>query len=87
MKGSFTGQRTKTCGVTSHGNGHLYLCERHNGCVQMYTLDGRCLGILIGKGGQGLGEPQWIQWCSGPSSFIVAHAKGGRWQISVVEVR
>ena len=60
-------------GVTTDGNGHLFVCDINNSCVQMFSTDGTYIGPLIKKGDQGLGCPEWIRWCEASSSLVVSH--------------
>ena len=60
-------------GVTTDGNGHLFVCDINNACVQIFSTDGTYMGPLIKKGQQGLGCPEWICWCEASSSLVVSH--------------
>ena len=60
-------------GVTTDGNGHLFVCDVNNDCVQMFSTDGMYMGPLIKKGEQGLGCPEWIRWFEESSSLVVSH--------------
>ena len=60
-------------GVTTDGNGHLFVCDVNNTCVQIFSTDGTYMGPLIKKGQQGLGCPEWICWCEASSSLVVSH--------------
>ena len=63
-------------GVTTDGNGHLFVCDVNNACVQMFSTEGTYIGPLIKKGEQGLGCPKWICWCKASSSLLVSHNEG-----------
>ena len=74
----------KATGVTADDDGHIFVCDDNNECIQMFHVaDGRYLGTLIQKGEKGLGNPCRIRWCNRISSFVIIHGKNGRWWISV----
>ena len=77
----------KAQGLTADDQGHLFVCDDNNKCVQMFNVvDGRYLGTLIKSGKQGLGGPIRIRWCSRISSFVIIHWKNGKCWISVCKV-
>ena len=77
-------------GVTTDGNGHLFVCDVNNACVQMFSTDGAYTGPLIKEGEQGLGCPEWIRWCTASSSLVVSHTdkeqRGSNVKISVLKL-
>ena len=77
---------TNAQGVTTDGHGHLFVCDADRGCVQVYSTDGRCLGVLISEGDGGLGKPMKIRWCESTTSVVIAHLKSSIWHISSVRV-
>ena len=68
----------KAQGLTTDDQGHLFVCDENNKCVQMFNVaDGRYLGTVIKEGEQGLGQPCVITWCSRMSSLVVIHFEDG----------
>ena len=74
--------------VASDGRGNLFVCDRANECIQMFSVsDGQYLGCLIKKGEQGLGYPWRLKWCENKSSLIVAQIAGSEWSICTIYVQ
>ena len=74
-------------GLTTDDDGHLFVCDWNNACIQMFGVaDGRYMGALIKKGEQGLGRPLRIKWCSRISSLVIIHYKPNKWHITVFKV-
>ena len=86
MKGRIRGMKNKihACGLTTDGNGHLFVCDISNSCIQLFDMDGKYMGVLLHEGEQGLGKPQWVRWSSDTKSLNVAHVKNEKWFLSVV---
>lgn len=77
----------KAQGLTTDDQGHLFVCDDNNECIQMFQVeDGRYMGAVIKEGEQGLGNPCRIRWYSRLSSFVIIHLKNGKWWISVFKV-
>ena len=77
----------KAQGLTTDDDGHLFVCDDNNRCVQMFNIaDGRYLGTLIESGERDLGDPIRIRWCSRISSFVIIHSINDKWWISVYKV-
>ena len=74
-------------GVATDGRDHLFVCDSNNKCIQMFSTDGKYMGVLIKQGQQALGEPHRIHWCKSTSSLVVAHAKKKYNHISVMRVQ
>ena len=77
----------QSCGITTDGNGHLFVCDINNSCIQMFDMNGGYIGVLLSGGEQGIGNPKWAGWCDDSHSLIVAHVKNEKWFISVVNVK
>ena len=77
---------TNAQGVTTDGRGLVFVCDADRGCVQVYSTDGRCLGVLISEGDGGLGKPMKIRWCESTASVVIAHLRSSIWHISSVRV-
>ena len=75
-------------GVTAGGNGHLFVCDNNNKCVQMFSADGVHVKTLLRQGQQAIGEPLCIRWCDDDDSsvLVVSHAKKKYNHISVALV-
>ena len=82
--------RMYTCGVTTDGCGHLFVCDKFSQCIQMFSLDGQYLGVLGTE--QKMYFPIKIRWSNKKSSLIVVcdeyeeDAFGKKSSVSVVEV-
>ena len=86
VKGRIRGMKNKihACGLATDENGHLFVCDISNSCIQLFDMDGKYLGVLLHEGEQGLGKPQWVRWSSDTKSLNVAHVKNQKWFLSVV---
>ena len=73
-------------GVTTDGRGHVFVCDSDKGAVQMYSVDGECLGVLVNQAESGLGKPVKIRWCEETGSAVIAHTRDNRWYISSVKL-
>ena len=74
-------------GVTQVGRGHLFVADRNNGCVQMFSLsDGQYLGPLK-KGLETISDPSSVHWSPETSSLVVACYFQGKWQLNVINVQ
>ena len=73
-------------GLSYDNRGHLYVCDKENGCIKMFSVEGEYLGVLMSgeivehgvtaqKGKQGLGNPRWIRWNEKSSSLVLIHLK------------
>ena len=51
VKGKLTGMSMdmSVWGITSDGQGHLFVCDINNSCVQMFTTSGRYMGTVLRK--------------------------------------
>ena len=71
-------------GIATDENGHLFVCDADNRCVQMFSLDGDYLGSVLRYGEENMGIPNRICWCQKRSSFVVVHQeKNGRCYVDV----
>ena len=69
-----TGMKQVPCatGVTTDGRGHLFVGDRGNGCIQMFSAsDGQYLGHLM-KGAETISDPGRIYWSVETSSLVAA---------------
>ena len=70
-------------GIDTDGRGHLFVCDTANQCIQMFSLNGDYLGVLLRSGEQDLGTPFRIRWCRQTSSAVVLHHRNNRCCMSV----
>ena len=70
-------------GIDTDGLGHLLVCDTANLCIQMFSLNGDYLGVLLRSEEQDLGTPFRIRWCHVTSSAVVLHHRHNRCCISV----
>ena len=64
----------KPAAVTADNDGHVFVCDRGNACIQIFSVkDGRYLGPLLKKGEQGLGIPKLIRWNKDTKTLVVLH--------------
>ena len=89
VKGKQPGTDEDICGVavTSDGNGHLFVCDSNNNCVQMFSTDGNHQGRLEIEDEETLGKLKMIRWCSSSSSLIVVHSRDGQKYDSISSVK
>ena len=72
-------------GVTSDGRDTLFVCDRNNACIQIFSVsDGAHKGTLLKD--QSLDEPRFARWCDDSTCLVVSHASGTDRLISVVQL-
>ena len=72
-------------GLTGDGNGHLFVWEAHNKCIQMFsTLNGQYLGSLMKGVKLGLGSVFCLQYHQSSKSLLVANYKNDRFFIDAI---
>ena len=88
LEWSIRGKRCLSVAITTDEKGHLFHCVNYGGnrCVQMYTAEGKDLGVLQMEKGEFPG-PWKICWCKNSSSLIMAHKTDGLWFISVIALK
>ena len=74
--------------VTSDGQESIFVCDKGNSCVLVFSFSGEYISTLVKAGEQGVGEPTFIRWSNTLSSLFVAHRKDDEemW-VSVVKRR
>ena len=89
VQGKLPGTDKDICGVavTSDGNGHLFVCDTNNNCVQMFSADGSYQGRLEIADQERPGELKTIRWCSSSSSLIVIHKRDGQQHDNISSVK
>ena len=87
-KGKLPGMVKELCAeaLTSDGQGHLFVCDTNNCCMQMFSADdGRYLRCVLREGEQCLGKLKLIRWCPYSSSILLVHKiHEGPYQIAVL---
>ncbi len=73
-------------GLATDGQGHLFVSDVKNKCIQKFTVAGKYLGVFIKEGEQGLGEPGHLDWSDTLSSLVVQHGRHNKISISVINV-
>ena len=81
--GLFAKQMTPESIATSQG--HLFVGDCANSCIQVFTTYGVYLGYIEKELGQASTQPPRISWCNSMSSLLVARRKGEQYQISMVQ--
>ena len=73
--------------LATDGRGHLFVGDRDNSCIQMFSVDGVYMGPLLSEKRQSMEQPLQLRWNKGKSSLVVAHTtKTERYAISVIPV-
>ena len=71
--------------IATDGQGHLFVGDCANSCIQVFTTYGVYLGYIEKELGQASTQPPRISWCNSMSSLLVARRKGEQYQISMVQ--
>ena len=70
-------------GVTADFNGHLFVRDKNNGCIHLYSFDGKFVKTLLEEGMHDTEKIMRVRWCEKSSSLIVVHSKDGRQQYHI----
>ena len=70
-------------GMATDGQEHLFICDTANECIQMFSLYGDYLDVLLRSGEDRIGTPLKMCWCQQTSSAVVLHYKNNQCYISV----
>ena len=70
--------------LATDGQGHLFVSDDGNGCVQMFTTDGKFIGPGI-RNTTLLGTPELIRWNDKTSSLVVSFKKKNKQYISMIK--
>ena len=73
-------------GVTSDGQGHLFLSDARRASIHVFSTDGEYIVRLIKAGEQGFGVPGCIRWCVNTLSLIATHFRDNTWFISFIKL-
>ena len=82
-------QAADPMGVTTDGQGHLFVGDYVNGnkSIQMFSvLDGHYLGCLM-KDVNAHGTPARLRWCDRKSSLVTTFFCKGEWHLKVITVQ
>ena len=71
--------------IATDGQGHLFVGDCANSCIQVFTTYGIYLGYIEKELGQAATQPPRINWCNSMYSLLVARRKGEQYQISMVQ--
>ena len=72
--------------LATDGRRHLFVCDTNNNCIELYTTDGSYVGTILQEGKHGIGKPSEICWSDNLSSLIIAHKKGNRYYLYIVQI-
>ena len=86
VEGRLPGMRTnmKPHGVTTDGQGHLFVCDSDNKCIQMFSMDGEFMGSVLKEETQGFDQLAAICWSWSSNSLILVHRKNLKCSISII---
>ena len=74
--------------VTTDDQGHIFASDLFNECVHVFSVDGRYLDVLLGKGpGPNIRKPRKVRWCKNTSLLVVSQKKGQSEMITFVKVK
>ena len=72
--------------LTADGNGHIFVCDVGNRCIQMFSTNGRYMHALIKEGEQDIGMPMVINWNKTRSCLMVLHIHSDLWHVNKLDV-
>ena len=74
----------RASGVTTDGQGHLFICDFNNKCVHALSIQGgKHLGVVVREGEEGLGTPYKVTWHRESASLVVINEKDGVYHLSI----
>ena len=80
-------QAVLATGATTDGRGTLFMGDRGNECIQMFSAsDGQYLGRLI-KDVETIGNPRRVHWSPETSSLAAACLLQGKWQLQFINIQ
>ena len=74
-------------GITTDRNGHLFICDMANNCIQIFYTDGTYICALDCNNKMELGNPDRVAWSKIESALVVTHRVKGKYLISVLTVQ
>ena len=78
-----TAKNIRPQSITTDGHGHLFVVDKNNACIQMFSTGSVYMGPVLEKERfADLGE---IDWCSSNSSAAVVHRRGKYCQIAKIQ--
>ena len=72
--------------ITADGNGHIFVCDLGNRCIQMFSASGKYMRALMKEGDQDIGMPTIVYWNKTKSCLMVLHIHSDLWHVSKVDV-
>ena len=85
-KVGYSGEAISPQALTTDGRGHLFVCDKQNKCIQMFSVvGGAYLGTVLGTGRNALRKPWRMRWCDDSASLIVVHKKEKYYRVSIVK--
>ena len=86
VRGELTERDENICPrrIVTDGCGHLFVIDRGNDCVQMFSTDSVYMGRLL-REERCFGRLSKIDWCSDTSSLVVLHKRNRKYEISRVQ--
>ena len=87
VEGRLPGMRIamKPHGVTTDGQGHLFVCDSANKCIQMFGVDSEYMGGVVKEETQHFDQLCAIWWSLGTSSLILVHRNNLACSISTIK--
>ena len=59
--------------ICTDGAGHIFVVDSDNGCVHMFTTEGRFISSIVKKGDYGIENPQFVSWSSEEKILVLLH--------------
>ena len=77
----------KPSGITTDGQGHLFICDMDNKCIHIFYTDGTYMCPVDCNGKVELGIPERIDWSKSESALVVTHRVDSKCFISVLKIQ
>ena len=87
VEGRLPGMRNaiKPHGITTDGQGHLFVCDSANKCIQMFSVDSEYMGGVMKEETQRFDQLSAIWWSVAASSLILVHRDSHTCSISTIK--
>ena len=87
VEGRLPGMRVpmKPHGITTDGQGHLFVCDSASKCVQMFGIDSEYMGSVLREETQPFDQLCAIWWSLAASSLILVHRNKDSCSISTIK--
>ena len=74
-------------GITTDGNGRLFVADSSNNCIHLFSVNGEYLGCALTADDYNFGElKKHVRWHNKTSSLVVAHRTNESTFISIVKI-